>query len=205
YPVLVALLAHVAPLRTRDGAWEPMVSVCIPAHNAAGYVGAKIESLLLQDWPRERLEILVYSDGSSDGTDVSVERFSARDPRVRLLRGAARAGKPTALNRMRAEARGEVLILTDVRQPLEPGAVRALVSRMSDPAVGCVSGNLRLRGEAGAGVYWRYENWIRSSEAAFRGMVGATGPLYAVRRVDLPAELPADVILDDVWIPMRLR
>ena len=205
YPVLVALLSRLWPLRVRDGAWEPMVTVCIPAHNAAGYAGPKIESLLAQDWPRERLEVLIYSDGSTDGTDEVIERYAARDPRVRLLRGGPRAGKPTALNRMRSEAGGEVLVLTDVRQPLERGAIRALVRRMSDPAVGCVSGNLRLRGQAGAGVYWRYENWIRASEAAFRGMVGATGPLYALRRVDLPAELPSDTILDDVWIPMRLR
>jgi cellulose synthase/poly-beta-1,6-N-acetylglucosamine synthase-like glycosyltransferase len=70
--------------------------------------------------------------------------------------------------------------------------------------VGCVSGNLVLDGHTGAGFYWKYENWIRQAEARFRGMVGVTGPIYAVRRTDV-AELPVDTILDDMWIPMRLR
>jgi hypothetical protein len=70
--------------------------------------------------------------------------------------------------------------------------------------VACVSGNLILRGATGAGVYWRYESWIRDCEARFRSMVGVTGPIYAIRRADLEP-LPTDVILDDQWIPMRLR
>src|SRR6185503_16153548 len=72
------------------------------------------------------------------------------------------------------------------------------------PRVACVSGNLVLRGAGGAGAYWRYENWIRDKEARFRGMVGVTGPIYAIRRADM-AELPRGIILDDMWVPMRLR
>jgi hypothetical protein len=105
---------------------------------------------------------------------------------------------------MRAAARGEVLLMTDARQPLVPGALRALMTPMADPTVGCVSGNLVLEGEAGSGVYWRYENWIRKNEASFRSMVGVTGPIYAIRREDLP-DLPGDIILDDLWTPMQLR
>ena len=75
---------------------------------------------------------------------------------------------------------------------------------LADERVACVSGNLTLPGSAGAGVYWKYENWIRRSEAHFRSMLGVTGPIYVIRKADL-AELPPDVILDDMWIPMRLR
>ncbi|MBL8741305.1 MAG: glycosyltransferase family 2 protein, partial [Myxococcales bacterium] len=107
-------------------------------------------------------------------------------------------------NVMREKARGEVLLLTDARQPLEPQALRALVRHFADPTVGCVSGNLVLDGDAGSGVYWRYENWIREQEAAFRSMVGVTGPIYAIRKEDL-REVPVDIVLDDVWTPMRLR
>ncbi|HEX8950588.1 MAG TPA: glycosyltransferase family 2 protein, partial [Polyangia bacterium] len=70
--------------------------------------------------------------------------------------------------------------------------------------VACVSGNLTLPSTAGAGVYWKYENWIRRSEAHFRSMLGVTGPIYVIRKGDLPA-LPLDLILDDMWIPLRLR
>jgi poly-beta-1,6-N-acetyl-D-glucosamine synthase len=205
YPAVIALLARLAPGRVKvDRGYRPTVSVCIPAHDAAAFIEAKLASVMAQDYPADLLEVLVYSDGSRDGTDEIVGAFARRDPRVRLFRGEHCRGKPTALNRMREVARGEVLVLTDARQPLGPGAVTALVEGLSDPEVACVSGNLVLAGGAGSGFYWRYENWIRKNEARFRGMVGVTGPLTALRRADLP-RLPDDVILDDVWIPMKLR
>jgi cellulose synthase/poly-beta-1,6-N-acetylglucosamine synthase-like glycosyltransferase len=104
---------------------------------------------------------------------------------------------------MRTLARGDLLLLNDVRQPLSPNAVRALAGALADPDVGCATGNLILQGPAGSGVYWRYENWIRRQESRFRGVVGMTGPIGMVRRAELEP-LPEDLILDDVWIPMRL-
>jgi cellulose synthase/poly-beta-1,6-N-acetylglucosamine synthase-like glycosyltransferase len=205
YPLLVALLGRLFPLRTNvDPQWLPTVSAVIPVYNAARYIGRKLDSLLALDYPADRFEILVYCDGSLDRSAAIVREYAARDPRVRLIEGTKRLGKPHALNVMREAARGEVFLMTDIRQPLARGALRALVARLSDPRVGCVSGNLVLKGKSAAGLYWRYENWIRNSEAQFRSMVGATGPIYVVRRADL-APLPVDVILDDQWIPMRLR
>jgi biofilm PGA synthesis N-glycosyltransferase PgaC len=206
YPVLIAVLARIAPAKLRtDENWLPSVTACIPIHNAASYLQNKVDSLLALDYPRDRLEIILYSDGSTDGSDELARRYAADHPTVvKYLRAEARAGKPAAVNRMRREARGEVLLMTDVRQPLEPGALRALVRLLSDERVACVSGNLTLPGSAGAGVYWRYENWIRASEARFRSMLGVTGPIYVIRKRDL-VDLPGDIILDDMWIPMRLR
>ena len=210
YPLVIAGLARLVPYRPRRrrvaGApvFRPTVSICLPAHNAEAFLAAKLDSLLAQSYPADRTEILVYSDGSTDGTEDVVRGFMARDARVRLLADSTCRGKPTALNRMRASARGEVLVLTDARQVLSPTAVAALVDGLADPDVGCVTGNLLLQGSAGSGFYWRYENWIRKNEARFRSVVGITGPLSALRRVDM-APLPEDVILDDVWIPMGLR
>lgn len=206
YPLMVALLAKVAPLDSRvDDQWSPLVTACIPVFNAERYLPAKLESLLALDWPRDQLEILVLSDGSSDGSDAIAQDYARRFPAiVRHLRSEVRLGKPSAVNRMRAEARGEVLLMTDVRQPLVPSALRALVRRLADERVACVSGNLTLPDSAGAGVYWKYENWIRRSEARFRSMLGVTGPIYVIRTRDL-APLPLDIILDDMWIPLRLR
>jgi len=205
YPLLVGVLARLFPMKVReDDAYLPTVTACIPVYNVASYLPAKLDSLIALDYPADKLEILIYSDGSTDETDDIARAYAARDSRVKLIKSETRSGKPVGVNRMLDVATGEVLLMTDARQPLVPGALRALVEKLADPRVACVSGNLVLRGEAGAGAYWRYENWIRLREARFRGMVGVTGPIYAIRRADM-AKLPLDVILDDMWVPMRLR
>jgi cellulose synthase/poly-beta-1,6-N-acetylglucosamine synthase-like glycosyltransferase len=205
YPVLIHLLARLAPHEARcDSSYRPLVSACLPAYNVAGHLDAKLQSLVEQDYPAHKLEVLVYSDASDDGTDDVVRRWAERIPRIRLIRGERRAGKPTALNTLTPLARGELLLLTDARQPLDRHAVSALVLAMSDPAVGCATGNLQLVGPAGSGAYWRYENWIRTQESGFRSVVGMTGPIAMVRRAEL-GPLPDDLILDDVWVPMKLR
>lgn len=205
YPLLIATLAKVAPHSTeRDPAYTPSVSALIPAYNVEKYLDAKLDSLLALDYPKDKFEILIYCDGSDDRTWEILERRAAEDPRVRPIKSEARSGKPTALNVMREAARGEILLLTDARQPLVPGALRALVQHFVDESVGCVSGNLVLEGEGGAGVYWRYESWIRRNEAKFRSMVGVTGPIYAIRKKDLQP-VPNDIVLDDLFTPMRLR
>lgn len=205
YPALLALLRRVRPLHPRrDPTWTPTVTVCLPALNAEAILQAKLAGLTALDYPADKLDVLVHSDGSTDRTDEIVSAWSARDPRVQLVRCPLRKGKPTALNVMTERARGEVLLLTDARQPVEPGALRAMLALLADPSVGCVTGNLRLEGQAGSGIYWRYENWIRRNETRFRSVVGMTGALAVIRRDDL-APLPSNLILDDVWIPMRLR
>ena len=205
YPIVIGVLARLRPLRIEeDPAYLPTVTACIPVHNAASYLTAKVESLLALDYPADKIEILLYSDGSDDDTNAVAAAIAARDPRVKLLVSEERCGKPRGVNRMLEVATGEVLLMTDVRQPLVPGALRALVAKLSNPSVACVSGNLVLRGSAGAGAYWRYENWIRMQESRFRGMVGVTGPIYAIRKADM-RPLPEGVILDDMWVPLRLR
>jgi poly-beta-1,6-N-acetyl-D-glucosamine synthase len=205
YPVLLALLARLWPWRPHPVAgWEPTVSICVAVYNGEGSIDAKLRSLLALDYAPEKIEILVYSDASSDGTDAIVSAWVQKQPRIRLIRADSRRGKPTALNRMREVATGEVLVITDARQPLDARALRALVGLLATAEVGCVTGNLVLAGDAGSGMYWRYENWIRKQESRFGSVTGMTGPLSALRRCDL-APLPADLILDDVWIPMVLR
>jgi cellulose synthase/poly-beta-1,6-N-acetylglucosamine synthase-like glycosyltransferase len=202
---LIGALARLRPRAVRHHRdWEPTVTACVAAYNVAHTLDAKLSSLVALEYPAAKLEILVYSDGSTDATDEIVSNWAARDSRIRLIRGDRRLGKPTGLNRMREAARGQVLLITDARQPLAPAALRALLDLLGDLGVGCVTGNLVLKGGAGSGVYWRYENWIRRQEARFRSVVGMTGPIAALRKFDLDL-LPPDLILDDIWIPMRLR
>jgi cellulose synthase/poly-beta-1,6-N-acetylglucosamine synthase-like glycosyltransferase len=169
-------------------------------------VRPKIESLLAQDYPADRIEILIYCDGCTDDTEATARAIAASPEaagRIRVFAETGRFGKPRGLNTLVPEARGDLLLLNDIRQPLSRNAVRALAAALEDPAVGCATGNLLLAGGAGAGVYWRYENWIRRQESRFRGMVGMTGPIAMVRRSDIQP-LPEDLILDDLWIPMKL-
>ncbi|MEO6951076.1 MAG: glycosyltransferase family 2 protein [Polyangia bacterium] len=205
YPIVLLVLSRLFPQRVvTDASWTPRVTALIPAYNAASYLPAKLDSLLALDWPADRLQILVYSDGATDETDAIARDYAERDARVQLVVGGTRQGKPTAVNRMLELASGEVLLMTDIRQPLERGCLRALTTRLAPPEVACVSGNLLLPTTAGAGVYWRYENALRNHEARFRSMLGVTGPIYVIRKADLPG-IPKDMILDDMWIPLRLR
>jgi biofilm PGA synthesis N-glycosyltransferase PgaC len=210
YPAAIGVLARLFPVTRRRApraeADLPHVTICLPVYNGEAYLPAKLASLFAQDYPRDKLDLLVYCDGCSDGSEA-VARAHAAAPeaagRMSVLVSPDRRGKPTALNTMTTAARGDLLLLNDVRQPLSPQAARALARALDDPRVGCATGNLVLEGDAGSGVYWRYENWIRKQESRFRGMVGITGPIAMLRRADLEA-LPTDVILDDVLVPSRL-
>ena len=142
------------------------------------FLKQKINSLLCQDWPQDKLDILIYCDGDKDGTMDLAHEISDKEPRIRVLVDHTRKGKPTAINMMKHEAQGEVLLMTDVRQVLEPDVLKVLISYLADPSVGCVSGNLKLKGSTGAGVYWKYENAIRKAEGQFQGLVGVTGPIF---------------------------
>jgi cellulose synthase/poly-beta-1,6-N-acetylglucosamine synthase-like glycosyltransferase len=206
YPILIALCARIRPMRIRkDPGHTPKVSALIPVYNAESYIADKLESLLNQDYPAERFEILLLSDGSNDGSDKILASYAEKYPdRIRVFRSDERSGKPSALNRMRQEATGEVLLMTDIRQPVNQRCLRELVSYFGDPEIGAVSGNLELQGGTGAGFYWKYEKWIRKSEGSFRSMVGVTGALYMVRKRDL-VDIPLAMALDDMWVPMRLR
>jgi cellulose synthase/poly-beta-1,6-N-acetylglucosamine synthase-like glycosyltransferase len=204
YPLLITAWARARPrpLRPQLG-FAPSVSVCIAVHNGADFLREKVASLQALDYPAEQLEILLCSDGSSDETESIARELAAQDPRIRLWASPVRKGKPSALNELVAAARGEVLLMTDVRQPLSRGALRALLEPLSDPGIGCVSGNLVLLGDAGASAYWRYEKLIRSAEAQLGAMVGVSGSIYAMRREDY-GELPVDVLLDDMYVPLAL-
>lgn len=204
YPLWVALWARLFPraIEPRSG-YQPSVSVLMAVMNGAEFLPRKLESLYALDYPPDLVEILICSDGSSDDTLAIAREAAKRDPRIRVFENPERLGKPSALNRLRDAAEHEVLLLTDVRQQLSPNAIRALVAPLSDPSVGCASGNLVLDGPGGAGTYWRYERFIRGSEGRLGRMVGVSGALYAVRRRDFP-RLPPEVILDDVYVPLSI-
>jgi cellulose synthase/poly-beta-1,6-N-acetylglucosamine synthase-like glycosyltransferase len=215
YPVTIGALARLAPVKKGKAsagagdvtaATAPLVSICLPVCDGASFLPAKIDSLLAQDYPADRIEILIYCDGCRDDSE-SIARAQAAEPRaggrISVIAAQERLGKPTGINALAAAARGELLLFNDVRQPLSPGATRALAAALADPAVGCATGELVLAGGAGSGVYWKYERWIRGQESRFRGVVGMTGAIAMMRRAEF-APVPEGTILDDVLMPMRL-
>lgn len=222
YPVLLAVWAALqargragrdrsevpaAPARTTP---LPGVSIVIAARNEAGRLPGRIENLLSSDYPAGLMQILVASDGSTDGTPEALAPFGEK---VELLT-LPPSGKAAALNAAVALARHPVLVFADARQRFAPDAIRRLVSHFADPRIGAVSGELVLDCEApgadpastigdGVGAYWRYEKWLRRQEAIVGSTLGVTGAIYAMRRW-LWQPLPADTLLDDVLGPMRV-
>ena len=221
YPAFLALCARTArrkrrsPHARRTGGMElPGVSVIIAARNEARRLPARIDNLLQCDYPSDRMQIIVASDGSTDDT---VEALSAYRDRIELLLLPA-AGKANALNAAVLRATNPILVFADARQRFAADAIRRLVAHFDDPVLGAVSGELVLDCEEtgivdeaapsstiaeGVGAYWRYEKWLRRREADVSSTVGVTGAIYAMRRY-LWQFLPTDTLVDDVLGPMRL-
>jgi poly-beta-1,6-N-acetyl-D-glucosamine synthase len=191
--------------RESSDAELPSVTAIIPVHNGERFVAAKLTSVLASQYPAEKLDIIVLSDGSTDGTDAIAQDFAQRE-RVRFVR-LPKGGKAIALSTAFPMTQSEIVLLTDVRQRLQPDCVRRLVAYFHDPTVGVVSGTLKIRsgetsGEASTGMYWKYESWIRTNLSRIDSVLGATGPIYAIRRT-LARSLPPGCILDDMWLPMQ--
>jgi len=208
YPLWLCLRARWRPRRVQRAPQLPFVSVVLVVRNESETIAAKLRNLLELNYPADRSEIVAVSDGSVDGTDELL-REKAVNSRLRIVLSPTVRGKAACLNSAMHVAQGEILLFTDARQKIEPDAVRFLVENFADASVGCVSGELML-GDAGGGerldgvgLYWRIERAIREMESRAGSVVGATGALYAVRRV-LLAPLPPDTILDDLYIPMTV-
>ena len=196
YPILLAISRRAAPPVRKDLAFQPTLSVLLAVHNGAEFLQPKLESLLALDYPAQLREILVISDGSTDSTETIASSFANRG--VRLL-SVPRGGKAAALNAGLAQASGDILFFTDVRQTLDRHALSHLAANFADPTVGAVTGELRLLNPARAGeqadmeLYWRFELWTRSHHSRIDSIFSTTGCIYALRR-SLASPLPPDTI-----------
>lgn len=207
YPALVYVAARLCPRPVRKQASAMSFSVVVSAWNEEKQIAAKLTNILQSPISGRLLDVLVASDGSTDGTANTARAVA--DPRIRVLEYTQRRGKAATLNDVIPECRGEVVVLTDARQELDPNALQNLLAAFADAEVGVVSGELVFRrGENdttaahGIGAYWNYEKFIRKQESRFGSVPGATGALYAIRR-ELFKPIPAVTLLDDVAIPMQ--
>lgn len=194
--------------RPQGGPPLPHVSLLVIAYNEGARIGEKIENLLQLDYPRDLLEIVVASDGSTDDTVARAQAYEAAG--VRALAFSRRRGKPAVLDEVVPSLGGSIVVLADARQMFEREALQCLVAPFADARVGAVSGELRLHARLsetgvtdGVGFYWRYEKFLRLQESAVDSTLGTTGAIYAIRR-ELFEPIPADTILDDVVIPARI-
>jgi cellulose synthase/poly-beta-1,6-N-acetylglucosamine synthase-like glycosyltransferase len=178
----------------------PSVSVILPVRDGERWIENKLRSLRKLDYDQSSLQIIVILDGSTDGTGRIASGFGVDV--IPIPPG----GKAAALNAGLDRATGEILFFTDVRQPLEPGSLKNLVSCLSDPATGVATGELIIRSgstseEQNIGLYWHMEKWIRKRHSEIDSVLGATGAIYAMKR-HLAVRLPAGALLDDVYLPM---
>lgn len=207
YPFVLWLWSRFRDRPIRKEPVRPPVSVVIPARNEEEVIGEKLQNTLDLEYPRDRLEILVVSDGSSDRTESIVKTFD--DDMVRLV-SLSPGGKARALNVGAAEATGEILVFTDADIVLEPDCLARLVENFADSEVGGACGNKRYRptpeGDAtgtGEGLYWRFDKWQKKLESRIGSVFGADGALNAVRReLFVPIEDPSHA--DDLAISSRV-
>ena len=206
YPLTLLWWPWRSRVRRRSSAAEPRVTVVIAAFNEAAHIADTVRNKLAQDYPVERLDVVVVSDGSTDGTDDIVAAFNS--PRVTLLRQEPRQGKTIALNRGVAAACGDIIVFSDANSQYDRAAVQRLVAAFEDPAVGYATGRLIYDDPGdtavggGSGLYMRYENWVRRLESRTGSIVGVNGGIDAVRRA-LYQPMRANHLPDFV-LPLRV-
>jgi cellulose synthase/poly-beta-1,6-N-acetylglucosamine synthase-like glycosyltransferase len=184
----------------------PTASLIIPAYNEEAHLRQKIRNLREVDYPAEKLEVLIVSDGSSDRT-VDILK-AVPDPGIEKIFLPVRKGKSNALNEAVSRSRNDILIFSDASTLFAPDAAKNLVRHFSDPRVGAVCGALQFQGSEESrqteGVYWKYESMLRLMETRLGATLTASGAIYALRRECYP-KLSADTLIEDFVIPMNAR
>jgi biofilm PGA synthesis N-glycosyltransferase PgaC len=208
YPLMLGLLALVRRVhpKTADD-YEPTVSVLFSARNEAKDIGWKLKQTLSWNYPHDKLQVLVASDASDDGTDDVIR--AVEDPRLAFVRMEPRSGKNSALNRLAQEATGEIMFFTDANSEIDPDCVRRMVRHFADERVGCVTGEMHYVKEGhkatvatGARTYWGYESLIKRLESAIGSVLVCVGSIFCIRG-SLFSRLQPD-IANDLETPMLI-
>lgn len=184
----------------------PKVSVLVPAHNEATVIETMIKNFQLIDYPQDRIELVIFDDGSSDGTAAIVQNYT--NDRIRLIHGDSRGGKAAGMNRLVESADYSLLLFSDANVMLSRGAVRRMVEHLADERVGAVTGEVRLIGSdmefsAGERLYYWLERRIQGAESRIGSVMGVDGAMYLLRR-ELYQVLPEDTILDDFLVSINV-
>jgi poly-beta-1,6-N-acetyl-D-glucosamine synthase len=207
YPLVLIFAARFFKKPVNKKEIYPNVSMLIVAFNEAWVMRKKIENCFTLDYPTEKLEIVVATDGCQDDTNKIVAEYASRG--VKLYAYPERKGKLAVVNRTIPLLSGEIVVFSDARELFHPDAIKELVWNFNDPRIGAVSGELVLTARKEEVVskslqlYWKYEKRLRKREGEISACVGATGAIYAIRKA-LFRVLPDDIVLDDVAIPLQV-
>ena len=206
YPLLLASDVFGEKQPVRKGAILPSLSIIVPAHNEERCIRAKLANLLSQDYPKEKMQILVGDDGSKDKTAEIVTGYAGQG--VQLCTSPEARGKSAIQNTLVAVADGEILVFTDADCFLPPDGLRTMMQSFADLQVGLVTNCASFLNEGetptveGESLYWRYERWLRQQESERHMLAMASGSLFAMRR-ELWAPLEPGVG-DDFALPLRV-
>jgi cellulose synthase/poly-beta-1,6-N-acetylglucosamine synthase-like glycosyltransferase len=210
YPLVVYFAARLFGRRrsapSLDETGLPEISLLIAAHNEEAVIAGRVQNAMELDYPREKLQIVIACDGSTDRTAELVKPFAGQG--VRLIDYSARRGKATVLNDAMGQLTGQIVLLSDANTYTDASAARNLVRWFADPSVGAVCGRLVLTDpESGKNVdslYWRYETFLKKQESRLGALLGSNGAIYAIRR-ELLQPIPNSTIIDDFVIPLRAK
>lgn len=208
YPLVLLLLRTIVHRRVKKAPIEPFISLLIPAYNEGDVMREKIRNSLALDYPVDRMEIVIASDGSKDDT-VEVARKYEDGKRIRVIAYPVNRGKIPVLNSTVPELQGEIIVFSDAAAMLYRDSVRKLVMNFADPRVGAVSGRYTVvkADEVNIGksedFYWKYETYLKVQESQIASTLGGHGHLHAIRK-DLYPFPPPGTINDDYIIPVSV-
>ncbi len=210
YPLSLFIIGLFNSNRNKKAKFIPTVTLIITAYNEEKRIKSKIENTLALSYPKEKLQILIASDGSTDLTMQIASNYE-RDG-FEILSFSERRGKEHAQKEALHSAHGEIIVFTDVATLLEPSGIDRIVSNFADPSVGCVSSEDRLIGKdgkpSGEGAYVRYEMWLRRMESRVNTLVGLSGSFFAARKEvcrDFSGDMQSDFRTLLTCVKMGLR
>jgi len=204
YPFILRFVKtekSITPLRDE---FLPNITVVLCIHNSADSLAARIKNIYDSDYPSEKIQLLIVSDGSTDQPENVIPALN--NPAVKLLHYDENKGKSFALSYAFEHISTPITAFTDIRQTFDSMALRYLASKLSNKSIGAVSGNLKITSHKSTeeqGLYWKYEKAIRIKESAFHSLLGVTGAIYMAKTELLPT-LPKNSLLDDMYIPLSI-
>lgn len=208
YPLLITFLAKLRPPLRFDEPKEnlPLVTLLIAAYNEELAIEEKIQNSLNLDYPKDRLQILIVNDGSSDRTRDILDAYAGRG--IEVFHQPQRGGKMAAIHRGISEARGDIILFSDANNTYHPDTVKKIIAPFSDPHIGAVSGAKVIEKGDGSlgeseGLYWKYESYIKKQESRLGSCTSATGEILAIRKNKYVAP-PQGIINDDFYTAMQV-
>lgn len=207
YPFILLIYTKIGYVEKidKDDNYYPYVSVIIPAHNEEEVIEQKIFNTTALDYPDDKIEILIGSDGSTDQTDLICQRYANS---IRFKRIEPRQGKPNVLNSLVPLAKGDILLMSDANTIIDSNALKKIIRHFPDQSIGGVCGRLILQSKTEELVtvekrYWQYESAIKNMEGQVYSTIASNGGIYAMRK-SLYHQIPKDSIIDDFWISLTI-